>query len=57
MRGQLWAFLKSKIPHICQEIDEQADTFRAQLQDVGAESGGGARAVRRRKEKVVVIKF
>lgn len=57
MCGQLWAFLKSKIRYICQEIDEQWDTFRAQSQDVGAESGGGARAVWKRKEKVVVIKF
>lgn len=44
MRGQLWAFLKSEIWYICQEIDEQADTFRVQLQDACAESGGGARS-------------
>lgn len=43
MRGQLWAFLKSEIWYICQEIDEQADTFRVQLQDACAE-GGGARS-------------
>lgn len=57
MSGQLWAFLKSKIRYICQETDEQADTFRAQLQDAGTESGGRVRAVWKRKEKVVVIKF